>query len=496
MANTGDARDPFETVQSVLAEPAASANRLPYLAGLLDEDDPDVRLAGAFALSLIALADPDAVPYVAGRLSDRLDADNAEAEVAFAYLATRYPRRFDSGLVGGDHSGRVRSGDERGASNAGSSRDSPTDGVGRVRPPGVGFDPRSVESNRSVIDPADPQRHDDPAREPARSGSDGTGSDEARPTGSFEGDGTTTTDRQRWNRLFERISEIVEYSRFEELMMLSGQQRGRYADVARVLTVDEGVERALALRLFHRPPSDDPSSFEENLCGALERWQGIDDHPHIATVYDWNHAPQPWAATDLLETTIADRVAAVDPGVAISIGIDVADALAHAHRHGVVHGGLDPRTVGIPGIEDDSPASTGAALINVGLLEVYRFHVTPASCLDPRYAAPEYYDRQFGRVDHATDVYHLGAVLYRLLTGRPPFLGEFEAIRDDVMNAPPPKPSLQIDVPDAVDSVITKAMAKRTLRRYETINDLRQDLVRVHDELTGGDGDRERSDRP
>ncbi|ACV10633.1 serine/threonine protein kinase [Halorhabdus utahensis DSM 12940] len=489
MANANDTRDPFETVQSVIDEPAAGADQLPYLIGLLDEDDPAVRLASAFALCLIALAEPDTVTYIAGRLSDRLDGDIAEVEFAFAYLATRFPRRFDDGLMEAPTGHR-----DRPAERTEAGGNAPADDVGRVRPPNSGFDPRNVDSNRSVIDPADPQRHDDPAREQLGGGSNLTGHDESDSAGATGGERMTTTERQRWNQLFERLSEIVEYSRFEELMMLSGQHRGRYADVARVLTVDEGVERALALRLFHRPPSDELGSFEEELCAALDRWQGIDAHPNIATVHDWNATPQPWAATDLYETTLADRVTPVDPSVAISIGIDIADALAHAHRHGVIHGGLDPRTIGLPGITDEQATGSGAALINVGLLEVYRFHVTPASCLDPRYAAPEYYDRQFGRIDHTTDVYHLGAVLYRLLTGRPPFLGEFETIREDVMSAAPPIPSLVVDVPDDIDSVITKAMAKRTLRRYETINDLRQDLVRVHDELTGREGDG--SERP
>ncbi|WEL17302.1 Membrane associated serine/threonine protein kinase [Halorhabdus sp. SVX81] len=492
MADAGDTRSPIETVQSVLAEPADSADLLPYLVGLLDEDESAVRLAGAFALCVIAVADPDSVTYVTGRLSDRLDTDNAEAELVFEYLATTFPRRVDAGL--GDGTRQERDGREKtqGDADVPPSRDSPTDEVGRVRPPGVGFDPRNVEPNPSVIDPADPQRHDDPSREQTGGGSD-TGEAASADVGGRSPQ-LSTADRQRWNELFEQLSDIVAYSRFDELMMLSGQQRGRYADVARVLTVADGSERALGMRLFHRPPSDAPESFRTELGNALDRWQGIDEHPHIATVFDWNRAPQPWAATELFEATVADRVEPVAPAAAFAIAIDIADALAYAHSHGVVHGGLDPHTVGLPGVADERTENTGATLLNVGLLEVYRFHVTPASCLDPRYAAPEYYDRQFGRIDHTTDVYQLGALLYRLLTGRPPFLGEFDAVRDDILNAAPPTPSLQTDVPEAVDSVVTKAMAKRTLRRYETINDLRQDLVRVHDELTGRGGDRKRSD--
>ncbi|CCQ32445.1 Serine-threonine protein kinase [Halorhabdus tiamatea SARL4B] len=486
MADVDDGRDPFETVQAVMADPAASTDRLPSLLGLLDDDDPTVRLAGAFALCLVAVADPGSITYVRDRLSDRLETGNAEARLTLEYIARRFPDRVEAEFASDSkvsREGTGAPGGERG-------RDSRVEDVGRVRPPRAGFDPRSVDPNRSVIDPADPQRHDDPAQGP----SGGSSPPEGTVPEELKRSETNIAERRQWNRLFERLSEIVAYSRFEELRMLSGQQRGRYADVARVLTVDEGVERALAMRLFYRPSAADSDSLLESLATALDRWQGISDHPGIATVYDWNQAPQPWAATDLLETTVADRVEALAPSRAVSIAIDVADALAYAHTHGVVHGGLDPRNVGLPALGERGDADT-ATLVNVGLLEVYRYHVSPASCLDPRYAAPEYYDRQFGKIDHATDIYHLGAVLYRLLTGRPPFLGEFEAVREDVLNAAPPQPSLQVDVPDALDNVVSKALAKRSLGRYETINDLRQDLTRVHAELTDHNESRG-SDRP
>ncbi|MFB6128201.1 MAG: protein kinase [Halorhabdus sp.] len=480
MADAGDGRDAFELVRSVIADPAGSVSRLPGVVELLDDDGRDVRLAGAFALCLIAVADRDSLPVVLDGLSER-EVDTVEATLAVEYLASVYPDRVTPERETTDTSAFT----DEGSPGGGSADDSRREGVGRVRPPGVGFDPQNVEPNRSVIDPADPQRYDEPDHQ---SGTGSTAAEEDETDRERMGRSETDTEeRRRWNRLFERLSEIVAHSRFEELVMLSGGQRGRYADVARVLTVDEGVERALAMRLFHRPTSDDPDAFVENLATALDRWQGISDHPGIATVHDWNRTPRLWAATDLLETTVADRVEPLTPSVAMSTAIDVVDALAYAHNHGVVHGGLDPRNVGLPSLETDTTDDTTVSLVNVGLLEVYRYHVTPASCLDPRYAAPEYYDRQFGQVDHATDVYHLGAVLYRLLTGRPPFLGEFEAIREDVLRRDPPKPSLQVDVPAAVDSVVTKAMAKRSLRRYETINDLRQDLTRVHAELTERD---------
>ncbi|WP_136687996.1 protein kinase domain-containing protein [Halorhabdus amylolytica] len=482
MPDAGDPRnsDPFALVREVLADPSDATSSVPALLGLLDAEESTVRLAGAFGLCLVAVADPDSIPTVVTRLTDRLEGDGrAEATMAYDYLASQFPRRVDeilqeretgtgSSMSPGRPGGRT---DER-------------DGVGRVRPPGVGsYDPRTVEPNRSVIDPADPQRHPDgDVPDPRSEGSETATDDRSESTpGGFR---SGPTERQQWNRLYERLSAIVEHSRFDDLMVLSGRTRDRYADVSRVLAVEENTERALALRLFHRP-SEDRDAFVADLSDALTEWQAVGDHSNVVTVFDVGDRPQPWAATEPIVETLADRAGRLHPSTAVSLAIDLADGLAYAHQHGVIHGGLDPGNVALPAA--DGKPETGA-LDNFSLLGVYRWYVTPATCLDPRYAAPEYYDRRFGRVDHATDVYHLGAVLYRLLTGRPPFEGPFDEIREGVMHDEPPKPSAVAELPDGLDRIVTKAMGKHTLGRYETINDLRGDLDRVHEELTA-DGD-------
>ena len=475
MADTRDRRDtdPFRLVQEVLEAPGEAAGSVPALLALLDDENPTIRLAGSFTLCVIANADPESVPGIATRLYDRLDSDSrAETMIAYNYLASQYPRRVDEALRDGDASGTAPGG----AVDADTDREQ----VGRVRPPGVGsYDPHSVDPDRNVIDPADPQRHPDGEVPDIRSdGPEQAQSDDEPPATEFQ---PGPTERQQWNRLYERLSEIVGHSRFDDLMVLSGKTRDRYADIARVLAVEGNTERALALRLFHRP-SQDREAFAADIDQALTQWQAIGEHPHVVSVFDIGTRPRPWAATEPIVETLADRGERFDPAAAVSVATDLADALAYAHQHGVIHAGLDPENVALPTTERGVP-STGR-LDNVALLGVYRWYVTPATCLDPRYAAPEYYDRKFGRVNHATDVYHLGAVLYRLLTGRPPFDGPFDEIRERVINADPPEPSAAVGVPTALDRIVTKAMGKRTLRRYETINDLRGDLDRVYEELT------------
>ncbi|MFB6200665.1 MAG: protein kinase [Halorhabdus sp.] len=462
-------QDPFALLRDVLEAPAAATGSVPALLGLLDAEEPSIRIAGAFGVCLVAVADPDAVSGIVTRLFDRLDGEaRAETKIAYDYLVSQFPRRAETAINEAER-----------AVAAGRPLGEERDSVGRVRPPAAGsHDPRTVEPDRNVIDPADPQRNDEATIPQSTGRNEQDRSEDDEPTRRR----ADSTARQQWNRLYERLSSIVDASRFEDLSVLSGRSRDRYADVSRVLAVESNAERALSLRLFHRP-EENRREFVAELGDALTAWQAVSDHPNVVSVFDTGLEPRPWAATDPTVETLADRAVQFEPREALALASDLADGLAHAHQHGVVHGGLDPGNVVLPTAAEDAPRT--ALLDNVGLLGVYRWYVTPATCLDPRYAAPEYYDRRFGRIDHATDVYHLGSVLYRLLTGRPPFDGPFEDIRESVMHDAPPNPSTDVAVSDDLDHIVTKAMHKRTLGRYETINDLRGDLRRVQGETDG-----------
>lgn len=477
MAEDGDpsAERPIDVVRSLTADPSSSASKLPLLLRFFEDDNRQTRLLGALGICLIADTDPDTAPAIIRRLSDRLEGvGRPEAIIAYNYIVSQFPAEVDAALLADtDNTPDTISADASELSEK----------VGRVRPPGLGsYDPRNVEPDPQVIDPDDVQRHPDGA-------TTGPGSNSKAETDADEeinidySRSNSKRDRQRWNQLFERLSEIVEHSRFDDLMILSGRKRTRYAEVSEVLANDGGDERALALRLLDRPA--DGESFVEALIEAIEAWDSVGDHPNIVSVIHWGRRPRPWLATDPSDLTLVERGGAFDPSVALSVTLELADALDYAHQRGVVHGGIDPKNVTVS-LGSGEAGITGS-LDNFGLLNVYRWYVTPSSYLDPRYAAPEYYDRQFGQVDHATDIYQLGAVLYRLLTGRPPFRGEFEGIRDQIMRADPPEPSQFADVPATLDQIVTKAMAKRTLTRYETINDFRGDVSRVNEELTNGD---------
>jgi len=106
-------------------------------------------------------------------------------------------------------------------------------------------------------------------------------------------------------------------------------------------------------------------------------------------------------------------------------------------------------------------------------------HSKSVEGLSPQYAAPEQFDDEYGTTDDLTDVYQLGAVLYELFTGRPPFDGKSAKAMRRVLHEAPTPPSAVADVPAALDDVLLTALAKEKADRYESALYLRDALQNV-----------------
>lgn len=194
-------------------------------------------------------------------------------------------------------------------------------------------------------------------------------------------------------------------------------------------------------------------------------------------MHDWADEPRPWLATEPVEEPI---VAWEPPSMAARLrcGLRLADSVASCHRQGVVHAGIDPGNVVRTG--DAFTENCRPLLDNVGLLFALREYFDLGDYLDLRYAAPEYVDESYGSIDHSTDIYQLGTVLYRLFTDRAPFEGSESEVREQVVTTQLPAPSEYNDaLPDSIDEIVRKATAKRKLLRYETATQLRADLARI-----------------
>src|SRR5262249_54274467 len=212
--------------------------------------------------------------------------------------------------------------------------------------------------------------------------------------------------------------------------------------------------------------------------GALARLQ----HPHIVQIYDiGEHAGLPYCA---LEFCAGGNLAAALAGKPLAnpeaarLAERLADAVHHAHQCGVIHRDLKPENVLLarpagqsPG-EEPSP-EPGASLVDL-LPKISDFGLaryldatagrteTGAVLGTPSYMAPEQAQGRTGQVGTAADVYALGAILYQLLTGRPPFHGAsaVATLRQVLDEEPLPPSQVRAQVPLDLERICLRCLPK------------------------------------
>jgi WD40 repeat protein/serine/threonine protein kinase len=168
---------------------------------------------------------------------------------------------------------------------------------------------------------------------------------------------------------------------------------------------------------------------------------------------------------------------AIDVRTAARLGVQAAEALEHAHQLGVVHRDVKPANLLVDQAGHLWVTDFGLALLR----QDGRLTKTGDVVGTLHYMSPEQTAASRGLVDHRTDVYSLGATLYELLTGRPPFDVAFrpELLRQILEDEPRPLRRLNAAVPPDLETIILKCLAKAPTERYATAQDLADDLRRV-----------------
>jgi WD40 repeat protein len=202
-------------------------------------------------------------------------------------------------------------------------------------------------------------------------------------------------------------------------------------------------------------------------------------HPNIVQIYEVNEGDgRPYFSLEYVEGgSLAQKVKGIPqpPRAAAELVEVLARAVHAAHQRGIIHRDLKPANVLLTG--DGAPKITDFGIAKRLDLEAGQTR-TGTIMGTPSYMAPEQAAGKTSQIGPAADVYSLGAILYKLLTGRPPFLAEsWEATRDLVLSQEPVAPRrLQPKVPRDLQTICLKCLEKEPRKRYASVLALADEL--------------------
>ncbi len=250
------------------------------------------------------------------------------------------------------------------------------------------------------------------------------------------------------------------------------------------LARDLRLHRDVAVKVLRADLARDPSFYlrfrrEAQNAAAL-------NHPAIVAVYDTGEAetpngPLPYIVMEYVEgVTLRDIVhndGPMPPQRAIETIADACQALNFSHQHGIIHRDVKPANIMISkaGAVKVMDFGIARALADANSVTQTAAVIGTAQYLSPEQARGE-------KVDARSDVYSLGCVLYEILTGEPPFVGDspvavaYQHVRED----PIPPSERHPGISPELDAVVLKSLAKNPDNRYQTAAEMRADLIRVH----------------
>jgi len=259
---------------------------------------------------------------------------------------------------------------------------------------------------------------------------------------------------------------------------------------------DTRLDRTVAIKVLPPEVGADPErgarfEREAKIIAGLS-------HPHICALHDiGEHDGSTFLVMEFLDgQTLAQRLrrGALPVGEVLQHGVQIADALARAHRQGIIHRDLKPSNIML--------TRSGAKLLDFGVAklkaegdrasaeattttrhETHDGHIVGTS----GYMSPE--QAQALPVDHRSDIFSLGIVLYEMCTGTRPFTGATRTavLSSIVKDTPTPVQALNRDLPIELWRAIRRCLQKDPEERYQSAADLRSDLAELRAESTSGE---------
>ena len=269
--------------------------------------------------------------------------------------------------------------------------------------------------------------------------------------------------------------------RFGRYLVESELGRGAMGVVYRAL--DPVLDRTVAVKTIAL--SADPEERERSEARFYQEAKAAGglNHPAIITIHDvGREGGMVWMAMELLDgTELRDLLASERVSVARALDIvaQVADALAYAHERGVVHRDIKPANIMLL-------RGGQVKLMDFGIARLWISDVKTQTGMllgSPKYMSPE--QAVGDPIDQRSDIFSLGVVLYEMLAGRPAFIGRdvTQLLYNVATSTPPAASTLNKAVPEMLDLVIAKALAKDPAARYRDAREMHADLLACRYEL-------------
>ena len=265
--------------------------------------------------------------------------------------------------------------------------------------------------------------------------------------------------------------------------------RGGMADVYK--GYQPGLDRYVAVKVLHSHLAEDAdfiNRFKREAKTVAEL-----RHPHIVQVFDFDvqgenyymvmeYIPGGRTLKEILQD-VAGRKERLSPILALDVVAKLADALEYAHRLGMVHRDIKPSNILIP--SPDRPV-----LSDFGIARI--MGATGLTASGAMIGTPAYMSPEQGRgepADERSDIYALGVVLYEMVTGQPPYDADtpYGVILKHINDPIVPPHVLVGELPDAIERVVLKSLAKNPDDRYDSMAQMRDALRAALDVLQGAE---------